>query len=108
MEEKNILAFFRSLEQAQRCQEALRHQGFDVIQIDAVPADMGNEILNHAPLVDWGRYGYDIGRLDDKWTASGAWTHQGLSVGAWILTAVVPASDRDHVAHTITEFGGQL
>ena len=108
MKEKSVLAFFRSLEQAQHCERALRHQGFDVLQIDSVPGDMGTEALDHAPLVDWGRYGYDLGRLDDKWTASGSWSHNGLSVGAWVLTAVVPQADRDQVAHVVKEFGGEL
>ncbi len=108
MKEQNILAFFDTLEGAEKCQHDLRKRGFDVVQIDSVPTDMGDEVLSHAPLVNWGRYGYDVGRLDDKWTAAGSWQEHGLNAGAWLLTAVVPQGDRDHAAEIIQKSGGQL
>ena len=108
MEERNILAFFRTLEEAEKCQQKLRDRGFDVVQIDSVAADMGTQVPSHSPLVDWGRYGYDVGRLDDKWTASGAWLEHGLSVGVWILTAVVPPEDQDDASTIIQASGGQF
>lgn len=109
MPEKNLLASFASLEDAKRCQEALREAGFDVVQVDDLQEPQSP--LPHAPLVQWGRYGYQTDRLQDKWTSPSSWddSSTGLIEGAaWLLTAVVPAEDAEHAAHIIHQYGGSL
>lgn len=110
MPEKNLLASFANLEAAKRCQHELRQQGFDVVQVDDL-TPKGDAALPHAPLVEWGRYGYQADRIDDKWTSPGSWTdsHTGLIEGAaWLLTAVVPAEEAARAAHIIEQYGGSL
>lgn len=109
MSERNLLASFAHLEAAKRCQQALHDKGFDVVQVDDL--DPVNNDLPHAPLVEWGRYGYQQDRLDDKWTSSSSWTDSqtGLIAGAaWLLTAVVPAEKAGEAAHIIEQYGGSL
>ncbi len=107
--EINLLARFTILERAQACRDALRHQGFDVVQIDNIPSMESSQLLSHAPMVEWGRYGYEYGRLDDKWTMPAAWDHQGLGYGEdWLLTAVVPHDGAVKASAIIKEFGGKL
>ena len=107
--EINLLARFTMLERAQACRDALRHNGFDVVQIDNIPSMESSQLLNHAPMVEWGRYGYEYDRLDDKWTMPAAWDHQGLGYGEdWLLTAVVPHDGAAKATAIIKEFGGKL
>ncbi len=111
MPEKNLLASFQSLEAAKKCQDALRQAGFDVVQVDNIQPGNQGGTLPHAPLVEWGRYGYQTDRLQDKWTSSSSWTnsHTGLIEGAaWLLTAVVPAEGAEKAAHIIEQYGGSL
>ncbi|MCY0880280.1 MAG: hypothetical protein OWU84_15260 [Firmicutes bacterium] len=110
MPEKNLLASFASLEAAKDCQAALRQAGFDVVQVDRVNAP-GGEALPHMPLVEWGRYGYQTDRLDDKWTSAAAWDDSDsglLEGGAWLLTAVVPAENAAEAHAIIARHGGAL
>ncbi|MCY0898323.1 MAG: hypothetical protein OWU33_05205 [Firmicutes bacterium] len=110
MPEKNLLASFATLSAAQQCQQALRDRGFDVVQVDHLTAP-GGDTLPHMPLVEWGRYGYQTDRLDDKWTSAAAWNDgaDGLLTGAsWLLTAVVPAADAETAAQIIKQHGGNL
>ncbi|PSR21733.1 MAG: hypothetical protein C7B45_09630 [Sulfobacillus acidophilus] len=110
MPEANLLAAFADLAAAQRCQNALRDEGFDVIEIDRLDRS-DDDSLPHPPLVNWGRDGYQIGRLQDKWTTSAAWTDSPnglIAGGAWLLTAVVPSEAADHVRHVIQQYGGSL
>ncbi len=107
--EINLLARFTMLERAQACRDALRHQGFDVVQIDNIPSMESSQLLNHAPMVEWGRYGYEFDRLDDKWTVPAPWDHHGLGYSEdWLLTAVVPHDEVDKASAIITDFGGKL
>lgn len=111
MPEKNLLASFQNLEAAKKCQNALRQAGFDVVQVDDIQPGSQGGTLPHAPLVEWGRYGYQTDRLQDKWTSSSSWTdsHTGLIEGAaWLLTAVVPAEGAERAAHIIEQYGGSL
>ncbi len=111
MPEKNLLASFRDLASAKHCQNRLRQEGFDVVAVDDLRPIGDNDPLPHAPSVQWGRHGYQTDRLQDKWTSSSSWTdsHTGLIAGAaWLLTAVVPAEDAEHVAHVIQQYGGSL
>ncbi|NMP22278.1 hypothetical protein [Sulfobacillus harzensis] len=109
MPEKNLLASFANLEAAKKCQDALYAAGFDVVQVDDLdPARMD---LPHAPNIQWGRYGYQPRRLDDKWTDASSWqdSHTGLiEGGAWLLTAVVPAERAADAVHIIEQYGGSL
>ena len=107
MEETNLLAFFQSLEDAEKCQYQLRDRGFDVVQIDRVSANMSREGLIETSLVNWGRHDYNPERLDDKWTLGDFW-EDGKSAEAWILTAVVSKDDGDDAAKIIRQFGGQF
>lgn len=109
--EKNLLASFRDLASAKHCQQTLREEGFDVVEVDDLAPTGDNDPLPHAPLVQWGRRGYQTGRLQDKWTSSSSWTdsHSGLIAGAaWLLTAVVPAEDAERAARIIEQYGGSL
>ncbi|MHB1610295.1 MAG: hypothetical protein ACYCOU_11890 [Sulfobacillus sp.] len=107
--ETNLLARFTSLERAQACRDALRDQGFDIVQIDNIPSLDGSQLLNQSPMVEWGRYGYEYERLDDKWTAASSWDHHGLTDGEdWLLTAVVPHEETAQAIETIRKFGGKL
>jgi len=111
MPEKNLLASFANLETAQNCQSALRDQGFDIVQVDDITPLGGTTALPHAPLVEWGRYGYQTDRLDDKWTSSSSWndSHTGLIEGsAWLLTAVVDAERASEAARIIEQYGGSV
>lgn len=111
MPEKNLLASFSDLQAAKHCQDSLREQGFDVVQVDVLDAPGDNDPLSQTSLVEWGRYGYQSRRLDDKWTSSASWTNSqtGMIEGAqWILTAVVPADDAPRVAEVIQQYGGSL
>lgn len=108
MPEKNLLASFASLESAKRCQDALHDAKFQVVQVDDL--DPTGD-FPHTPLVEWGRYGYQAGRLDDKWTDSSSWMNSrtGMIEGAaWLLTAVVPAERAGEAAHLIEQYGGSL
>ncbi len=109
MPEKNLLASFANLDAAKKCQAALKNAGFPVVQVDNL--DPTNMDLPHAPLVEWGRYGYQADRLDDKWTDASSWqdSHTGLIEGAsWLLTAVVDADRAGEAAHIIEQYGGSL
>ena len=111
MSEKNLLASFQNLEAAKKCQDALREAGFDVVQVDDLEPGNQAGTLPHTPLVQWGRYGYQTDRLQDKWTSSSSWTdsHTGLIEGAaWLLTAVVPAEGAAKAARIIAQYGGSL
>lgn len=111
MPEKNLLASFSSLSAAKHCQQDLRDQGYDVVEVSDLAPSGEQDPLPHAASVEWGRYGYQPRRLDDKWTSPSSWSNSqsGLIEGAaWLLTAVVPASDADHVAHVIEQYGGSL
>lgn len=111
MPEKNLLASFSDLNAAQQCQQALRDQGFDVVQVDDLAPPGANDPLPHSPLVQWGRYGYQVRRLDDKWTSPSSWmqSQTGMIEGAaWLLTAVVPAEDADRAVDIIQQYGGSL
>lgn len=109
MPEKNLLASFARLESAKQCQDALYQAGFKVVQVDDL--DPGTLDLPHAPLIEWGRYGYQPRPLDDKWTSASSWqdSYTGLDEGAaWLLTAVVPAEKAGQAAHIIEQYGGKL
>jgi hypothetical protein len=110
MPEQNILAAFSDLSTAKHCQNALRDEGYDVVDVDSLNRS-DSDPLFQAPLVNWGREGYQVGRLQDKWTSSASWTNSpnGLIAGAaWLLTAVVPNEDADHVRRVIQQYGGSL
>lgn len=106
--EVTLLASFDRPEQAQRAADALRAAGFDIVQL-ADGASASAEPVG-APLVEWGRYGYQMGALDDKWTTAAAWEDPlGLTLGGGtLLTAVVPSADRPRAAHVIEAAGGRL
>lgn len=106
--EVNLLATFTLPENAHHCQDALRDLGFEIVQIDRMSPGPG--MVNHAPLVEWGRYGYQPDTLDDKWTAASAWENEGglIAGESWLLTAVVPDQDVDQARQTIERYGGQL
>jgi hypothetical protein len=109
--EKNLLASFSDLQAAKHCQDALRDEGFDVVEVDSISPAGDQDPLPHAPAMQWGRYGYQPRRLDDKWTSPSSWLNSstGLIEGShWLLTAVVPAEDAEHVAHVIHQYGGSL
>jgi hypothetical protein len=111
LSEQNLLAAFRDLAAAQHCQDALREQHFDVVEVSHLDSTQSPDILPHAPLVQWGRYGYQARRLDDRWTSPASWTGVTPGVddgGAWLLTAVVPAEDAQCAARIIKEYGGSL
>ena len=111
MPDKNILASFSSLETAQKCQDHLRHLGFDVVQVDNIGSS-DSTLLPHTPLVEWGRYGYQTDRLDDKWTAASSFEYRKTGLagggGGWLLTAVVPAERAGTAAHIIEQYGGSI
>ncbi len=107
--DKNLLARFTLLENAQACRAALRDKGFHIVQIDNIPSLGSSQLQNQTPLVEWGRYGYEFDRLDDKWTAPSSWGNQDLiDAEDWLLTAVVPLDRAGEVAETIRTHGGQL
>ena len=107
--QKNLLARFALLEKAQACRDALRAQGFDIVQIDNIPSAGSSQLQNLSPLVEWGRYGYEVDRFDDKWTVASDWGNQGVLGGEdWLLTAVVPHDRSQEVAEMIQHHGGQL
>ncbi|MDA8198149.1 MAG: hypothetical protein M0Z54_01785 [Thermaerobacter sp.] len=106
--EVTLMARFDRPEQAERAAQALRAAGFDIVQLaDGAPG--GPEPVG-APLVEWGRYGYQMGALDDKWTTAAAWENPlGLTLGSGtLLTAVVPSADRQRAAQVIEAAGGRL
>lgn len=107
--EVNLLATFTMPENARHCQEALREQGFEIIQLDRVGSNVDTP-LNHFPLVEWGRYGYQPNVLDDKWTAASSWDNEGglIAGESWLLTAVVPDEDAPRARQVIEEHGGTL
>lgn len=108
--ERNILASFTDPEHAYTCARALRAQGFDVVEVDDLPTTGSDPAgLPHAPMVDWGRYGYREDVLDDKWTAPSSWSHDGLVVGeGWLLTAVIPAERYEEAAAIVRRAGGRF
>ncbi len=111
MPEKNLLASFSDLRAAKHCQQALRDQGFDVVDVNILAPYSGDSLLPHAPLVEWGRSGYQVDRLQDKWTTGSAWTDSQTGMiegGSWLLTAVVPADGAERAAHVIKQYGGSL
>lgn len=108
MPERTILASFTMPERAQQCQDALRAVGYDVVQVDAIQSNP-ETLSAHTPIVEWGRYGYEPTMVDDKWTGASSWEHGGLIMGeSWLLTAVVPEQDGDHVLQIIQSYGGRL
>lgn len=105
--EVTLMASFNFAEDARRAADTLRASGFDVVQVAAAaqsPDPVGQ------PLVEWGRYGYQAGALDDKWTSAAAWDNAlGLDLGGGaLLTAVVPDTDRARAAQLIQDAGGRL
>lgn len=107
--EHNFLAAFNSLEEAENCRHQLRNAGFDIVQIDQLSEGPSAQDLNHEPLVEWGRYGYQPEVLDDKWTTSSSWQNEGLiNGGEWLLTAVVSQIDGEKARKIIIESGGRL
>lgn len=106
-DEANLLARFTFPESAQRCAEALRSAGYDIVQVDGLDVE---ESGAGPAVVEWGRHGYQATNLDDKWTSAAAWDNQlGLNWGeSIVLTAVVPAEAREHAIRLIKEHGGQL
>ncbi len=103
MNEKNLLAFFARLEDAQECQNTLRQKGFDVVQVDPIPSQSTYDTLNNAPQLSWEQLGYGADTA-----GMSTWGGQGMNADSWLLTAVVPAVERDSVAKIITRLGGQL
>lgn len=105
--EANLLARFTFPESAQRCAEALRSAGFEIVQVDGLDVE---ESGAGPAVVEWGRHGYQASNLDDKWTSAAAWDNQlGLNWGeSIILTAVVPAAEQERAIRLIQEHGGQL
>ncbi len=105
MEEKNLLAFFPKIEDAQECQSRLRHEGFDVVQIDPIPTQSAYDTLNNTRMLEGSILLEDV-------LATGAdsanLASQGIIADAWLFTAVVPAAERDRVARIISDHGGQL
>ena len=102
-----LMASFDRPEQAERAADALRAAGFDIVQL----ADgAGRPEPVGAPLVEWGRSGYHMGALDDKWTTAAAWENPlGWTLGGGtLLTAVVPSADRPRAAQVIEAAGGRL
>ncbi len=107
--EKNLLARFALLEKAQACRDALYAKEFDIVQIDNIPSLGSSQLQNQVPLVEWGRYGYEFDRMDDKWTATSAWANSDVVDGDdWLLTAVVPTDRAGEVADIIRQHDGQL
>ena len=111
MTEKNLLASFSDLRAAKHCQQALREQGYDVVDVNVLAPHSADSLLPHPPLVEWGNTGYQTDRLQDKWSTSGAWTDSQTGMaegGSWLLTAVVPADGAAQAAHIIKQYGGSL
>lgn len=107
--DKNLLARFTLLEKAQACRSELWDQGFRTVQIDNIPSLESSQLQNQAPLVEWGRYGYQFDQMDDKWTAASSWGNDGLIGGDdWLLTAVVPQDRASDVADIIRQHDGRL
>lgn len=107
--EVNLLAQFTFPEHAEACAQALRDHGFDVIQIDQVPSHQ-TRFVDHTPVVEWGRYGYQPNLIDDKWTAASSWDNPDGLIGGqtWLLTAVVEEDAADTVRKIIAHHGGTL
>lgn len=104
--EINILARFTFVERAEACQQALRANGFEVVQLDPITLDAEEPY----PVAEWGRFGYQVDAIDDKWTLASAWDNAtGLIFGEdWLLTAVVEASDAERARKLIRDYGGIL
>ncbi|AUW93672.1 MAG: hypothetical protein C7B44_15210 [Sulfobacillus thermosulfidooxidans] len=105
MNDKNILAFFSRMEDAQKCQTRLREEGFDVVEIDPIPAQSAYDTQNNMLSLDDG-HGLFTTNLHSA--SSYLWSTQGIAPDAWLLTAVVPAEDRNNVADIVRHYGGQL
>lgn len=111
MPEKNLLAAFSTWAAAQDCQRALFEAGWDIVEVAPVNPLVNPQHLARAPLVEWGRLGFQPWRLDDKWTSSANWTDSyadQIRGATWLLTAVVPADDADRAADVIQQYGGSL
>lgn len=110
MTERTILASFAVRDQAVRCEEALRQEGFDVVQVDDMTMGSLPSAFWQGPVVEWGRYGYQPGMLDDRWTSASDWPPAVRPPGGdeWILTAVVPEEQGDHATRLIARYGGRL
>lgn len=108
--EVNILATFTLPERAQAAADDLRAAGFEIVQIDRVPSQSPVPPLDHTPVVEWGRYGYQPNVLDDKWTAASSWENgSGLIDGeSWLLTAVVESDDEVRARGIIRQHGGTI
>ncbi len=102
-DEIKLLARFTFSEQAEACQQALRAQGFDVVQVDPIAPE-----AQPYPVAEWGRFGYQADAIDDKWTQVSSWDNSaGLVFGeSWLLSAVVEASDAEHARQLIRNYGG--
>jgi hypothetical protein len=107
-DEHTILARFTLPEQAHRALHRLQEAGFETVAVDAIDEAPTDAVA--APQVEWGRYGYEPGRIDDKWTTAAAWDNElGLNWGGGILlTAVVPGDRRAEAERLIEEAGGTL
>lgn len=107
-QEQTLLAHFTFPEQAEKARDALVEAGVDVVQVDRVgPAGGAHPI----PLVEWGRYGYELEGLDDKWTSAAAWDDRlqrsGVDAGEAVLLTVVVDGERAGAARDIIRrFGG--
>ncbi len=106
--EINLLARFPSADATEACAQALRQQGFDILQIRSLPLPT-EEDLGQAPVAEWGRWGYHPDLVDDKWTQTTTEARHLLPDGeAWQLSAVVPEDRSTEVAHLIQHYGGTL
>ena len=105
-QESAILARFTFADRAEAVRDALRAHGFDVIDIRR-PEDE-QPPAGPTALVEWGRYGYALTSLDDKWTSAASWDNAlNLNLGeAVLLTAVVPKDRADEVRRIIRDGGG--
>ncbi|MCL5063537.1 MAG: hypothetical protein M1600_00380 [Firmicutes bacterium] len=109
-DEVNLSAQFTLPERAEACAEALRDEGFDVIQIDPVRSFQMNSLEPPSSIAEWGRYAYQPDIVDDKWTQATAENESAdlMDSEAWLLTAVVETDAVEEVRTIIRHHGGFL
>lgn len=124
MNERNLLAGFVSIDDAQEAQKALKNAGFDVVQVDTVspyPGEGTSQVMN--PLTgDMPGLGHmaldaDFSSKSPSILAAADVSASGMSDGdgmmpevnqGVLLTAVVPENQADQAESIIKQYGGNI
>jgi hypothetical protein len=123
LKERNILAGFRTMEEAEKAAEQLRNAGFNTVQIDTVgqfPGDgiqqINNPISGEVPSLGYLTLAADFPNARDASVlaaaspnASGMADRDNDNLNSNVLlTAVVPENRGDEATHLIRSCGGMV